>query len=107
MSADSPAPARAGWLVVAGLLLLQLLLFRQLVLREIVPAVPWGCDQTSYLHLTYVTYEAMLDGGLWHGLRQGWKAAPPAGALMHLQGASLMLVLGPGRLTALLPHFLY
>jgi hypothetical protein len=105
--AARPAPHRAGWLLVGLLLLVQFALFRQMVLREIAPTLPYAYDQTSYLALAYDTYETMLDRGPAAGLTEGLAQPVPAGCLMHVQAAVTFLLLGPSRFAALLPHFLY
>src|SRR5215204_5514131 len=101
------SPHRGGWLIVALLLLIQFGLFRQVALREIAPRVPMGYDQITYLGCAYRGYEAILKSGLWEGTFAVQNHLPATGCLMPIQAIGFFLVLGPGRLVALLPHFLY
>jgi hypothetical protein len=121
-----------GWILIAVLLLVEYGLFRQFAEREVAWAYPANHDQTVFLSQTYETYETILDQGLWAGLWHGFNvlgpqntlahlqaslrensSPPPAarrsatGALIHIQGALLFLMLGPSRLSALTLNFLY
>lgn len=103
-----PTPHRAGWAFVALLLLAQFFVFRTVVLREAAPFVPVAFDQTGYLDRAYRAHEKLLaEEPSPRGVRDALREAPTTGALMHCQALACFLLLGPGRLTALLPHFLY
>jgi hypothetical protein len=98
---------RAGWLLVGLLLVLEYGLFRQYAEREVVWGYPGGYDQTSYLVLSYQTFEQIRDQGLRQGLRSGILRPIANGMMLHVQGSVLYLLLGPSRLSALTLNFLY
>jgi hypothetical protein len=99
--------AYLAWAGVAAALLLQLALFRQYALREVVWAYPASHDQTYYLTIAYDTYEHILHDGLKDGVIWGLRLPSPTGMLLHVQAAVLSLFVGPGRLSALTVNFLY
>ena len=105
--AQPPAasPSRAGWAVLALLLVLEWALFSQYARREIVWAYPACSDQTVYLGEAYETYQAVLDRGLVAGLWEGVRRRTPQGMLLRPEAALLFLLTGPSRLSALSLNF--
>jgi hypothetical protein len=99
------APSRAGWLVLAVLLVLEWGLFSQYVRREIAWAYPTSYDQTVYLAQAYESYQAVLDRGLVAGLWDGVSRRTPQGMLLRPEAALLFLLTGPSRLSALSLNF--
>ncbi len=104
----TPLPsARWPWLLLTGLLLVQFLLFRQFVEREIAWMMPRSFDQSAYLLHSYQTYEVMVERGLWKGLETGLRQPVPNGLLLHVQGALMHFLFGPSRMSALSLNFVY
>src|SRR5690349_9860924 len=110
-TSPTAAPARLPWrpLLAAGLLALLLVgqyaLFRHYAQREIVWAYPDHFDQAVYLGQSYTLYEEMRVHGVWPTLRQQLDAVRPTGVLFPVEGSLFLLLLGPGRLSALTMHF--
>ncbi len=106
-----PAPARrpawVGWLGVGLLLVIEYVLFRGYVHREVEWAYPAAWDQCVYLSHSYQTYEIMQQGGLWLGIKHGASIPFANGLMLHLQASLFFQVLGPSRLSALTLNFLY
>ena len=108
-----PSPAdlrrrnRACWTLVALLLLLQGVLFRQYALREVVWLFPRYFDQAVYLDLSFHSYESMLAEGFLPGLGRSLALPVANGMLLHSQAAVLYLFVGPSRLAALALLFAY
>jgi hypothetical protein len=94
-----------GWLAIVILLLVQWGLFRQHAAREIVWAYPTSYDQSTYLNLSYESYERILTHGWLTGLWDSARTPIPNGVLIHLQAAVLFLLIGPSRLSALTLNF--
>ena len=96
-----------GLAVILVLLAIQGAFFLRHVRRDIAPIYPFAFDQSAYLTLSYRIHEQMCSQGWQHGLCEGLKAPVPNGMLLHTQAAALHSILGPSRLTALLPNFAY
>jgi hypothetical protein len=96
---------RTAWIGLVVALLVQLLLFRQFCLREIVPVFPRAFDQTSYLGLAYDLHETIRDRGLLHGLASVRHINAPQGILLEVEAGLAQFVEGPGRLAALDVNF--
>jgi hypothetical protein len=86
-------------------LLLEFLLFRSFVIRELIPAYPPNFDQTFYLSRAYTVHEALLN----HDLQlMGTKLKElPQGFFVPLQAAVFFLFTHASRLNALSLNFLY
>jgi hypothetical protein len=106
---DPPARRFAplsGWLLVAGLIAIEFLLFRHFLLREVVWAYSPDFDQAAYLRQAYELYEQIRAAGLWRGLAHQPQA--PQGAFLQLQAALLFTLLGhASRFIALSLNFFY
>jgi hypothetical protein len=103
----SPWGSARGWLLLAVLLAFELAMFRQFVLSELSWAIPLYADQTAYLSQSYEGYERMRGQGLLGGLGVTLGTEVESGMLVQVEASLLFLVLGPGRLTALLLNFLH
>jgi hypothetical protein len=99
--------SRLGWVVMIVLLLIQAILFCRYVQREVAPIFPTGYDQSTYLTYSYQIHEDIRSNGLLHGLCYGLNAPVANGVLLHLQAALIYSLIGPSRLSALLPNFVY
>jgi hypothetical protein len=94
-----------GWCLVAGLIVLQFVLFRRHVLREVAWAYPDHYDQAYYLHQLYTLHERMRAVGCWHALVEHLATPRPQGILFPVPGALLCLLVGSSRLAALSANF--
>lgn len=95
-----------GWLAMAGLVLLEWILFRRFLLREVVWAYPPDFDQAAYLRQAYELYERIRTAGVWQGITHQPDA--PQGAFLQLQAALLFDLLGhASRFIALSLNFFY
>jgi hypothetical protein len=110
----APRPASAGspgdrlaWGAVAGLLLLQYLLFCGHVRGEIAPFYPRMFDQSGYLSATYGLHEAVRDQGLAAVPALAWQRRLPQSLLFTCEAALFLFVAGPSRLGALSFVFLH
>lgn len=97
--------AALGWCLVAGLIVLQFVLFRRHAAREVAWAYPDHYDQAYYLHQVYTLYERMRAAGWWHGLVEHLTTPRPQGTLFPVPAALLFLLVGPSRLAALSVNF--
>jgi hypothetical protein len=90
---------------MAGLILVEFLLFRHYLHREVVWAYPQYTDQVAYLSQAYETYESMKSRGIVRAIA----AQPPIaqGALMPVQAGLFFFVAGPSRQSALDLNFIY
>ena len=96
-----------GWVIVALLLVLQWAMFVRFTHRELLGAYPTGHDQAVYLSQTYEVFDFIAKEGLSDGVRHGLFMRLPQGTMLHVQGALLMLLGGPNRVTALSLNFIY
>jgi hypothetical protein len=92
-------PGWAGWSLVGALLLIEFLLFRHYLHREVLWAYPPNTDQVGYLSEAYDTYESMKSRGIVRALEA--LAPIPQGALMRVQAGVFFLVAGASRESAL------
>jgi hypothetical protein len=104
------AKSKYTWFVL-GIVLLQWLLFRSYVLREIAWAYPTNSDQLTYLRRSYEGYESLLASNtisqgisLWIG---SVAKNSPYGIMLPIQASLLFLLFGASRLTALSLNFIY
>ena len=106
VGAESEQGTRATSLVL-GITLTVLLVYEGVLLfnfvaSNIAPYFPRAYDQAVYLTDSYRIYENMRTLGLREGLVQSFPRLPPAGMLIEPLAAVTYVVLGPGRLSALL-----
>lgn len=95
-----------GWIVLVGILLIEWVLFRRFLLREVVWAYPPDFDQSAYLRQAYELYEQIRTAGVWQGIIHQPDA--PQGAFLQLQAALLFKLLGhASRFIALSLNFFY
>ncbi len=87
------------------LVICQGLLFWHFCATQIVPAFPRGYDQTAYLGISYDMYEAFHVGGVQAGLAEIGKLTAPQGILLEIEAGLAQVMLGPGRMPALLLNF--
>ena len=96
----------SGWLLVAGLIAIEFLLFRRFLLREVVWAYSPDFDQAAYLRQAYELYEQIRTAGLWQAIAHQPQA--PQGAFLQLQAALLFKLVGhASRFIALSLNFFY
>src|ERR1700726_3226114 len=81
-----------GWAAVGALLLIEFLLFRRFLLREVVWAYPPNTDQVAYLQQSYEQYDRLRTHALWDAITHQPDA--PQGTLLQLQAAILFDALG-------------
>ena len=86
---------------------LQYLLFREFVLREVALAYPGHHDQSGYLLKAYSLYEDIRKMGVIRGLWEGFRRPNPTGVMLQAQTALWFLFSGPSRLSALTINFFY
>src|ERR1700728_275146 len=94
---QSPWVARRGlaWVIIAGMAIVEYLLFAHIACREVTWFVPTAYDQCAYLSHTYDVYQKCQSEGLLPGLWYGLSLPIPNGALFHVMAALLCLVIGP------------
>jgi hypothetical protein len=100
---------RDGWvsaLVLAGVVLVQWILFAAYVRREIAPFYPGYWDQAVLLVGDYEAWEQARAGGLPSALRTIATGDHPTGLALPLAGLVSFSIGGAGRLAALAPNFL-
>jgi len=88
-----------------ALIVLEFILFRSYVLKNITDFYPSSFDQTSYLLLTYRIYESIQQQGVVPGILHS--EVLPTGIFFPIQAALFYVLFGASRLSALLPNFLY
>ncbi|MEO8586707.1 MAG: hypothetical protein ABI584_11140 [Acidobacteriota bacterium] len=96
----------ARGLFLAVLLCVEFVLFRGFVAREIAPQPPRNHDQSVYLREAYRIYRQASDEGVGTALSAAVARSGPTGLLYPIEGASLCLVAGPSRASALSVNFL-
>lgn len=96
---------RKSYLLLLLLIVLEYLLFRNHVLRELVWGYPQHFDQTLYLSGSYFIYEEFLH----HDLQSifSFLRNIPQGILLQCEGALFFLLAGASRFSALTINFLY
>ena len=99
--------SRQAWALIAALIVIQFLLFRQHAIRELLWAYPAHHDQVKFLHNSLEVYFKMLDSGFWSGVVLQLLHSPPSSFLLSLQGAVIFFLFGPQRLNALTLVFAY
>lgn len=97
----------AAWTAIGLLILVQYLLFRQYVVRELVWAYPAHHDQSNFLQDALTYYQNMLDQGFWRGLWSGFESPRVSSVMLPIQGALVFYFFGPDRLHALTLVFAY
>lgn len=97
---------KTGWIILAFLLLIQLLSFHQLVVRDIEGLYPFSYDQTVYLTNAYESFETMRNDGILTGLHSAlFTPGRPTGVLLQGEASIIYLFLGASRSTSLLVLF--
>ncbi len=99
--------SRRAWALIAALIVIQFLLFRQHAIREILWAYPAHHDQVKFLHESQEIYFKMLDSGFWSGILFQLQHPLPSSFLLSLQGAVIFFLFGPQRFNALSLVFAY
>lgn len=95
----------AIYFVLSSMLILEYLLFRNYVLRELAWGYPQHFDQTVYLSESYYLYEKILAGE-WAAVFAFLQNAS-TGILLQLERAVFFLFFGASRLSALTVNFIY
>ena len=106
-SPDELRKSRLAWLAIAILILVQFSLFRQQVVREILPTYPAYYDQARFLQLAQETYQSMMTRGFWSGLFASLNRPQPASFMLPIQGGLAYYIFGPHRFNALALTFAY
>jgi hypothetical protein len=104
---DQDFYSRRAWAGVAFLILIQFLLFRQQLIREILWSYPANHDQVNFLYQCQGIYSKMLESGFWTGLLGGLVQSPPSSFMLPLQGSLIFYLFGPNRIHALTLVFAY
>lgn len=93
------------WLGFSLIAFLEFVFFRTHVLKNISFLYPTNFDQSSYLPLSYRTFENIKQFGFWMGVKKSEHLA--TGLLFPIQAAFFYSLFGASRLVALLPNFIY
>ena len=93
------------WLLIAGMMLFEFLLFRTYALREIVEYYPVGYDQSTYLLRAYSLYEKILNNQINFSSAKAYFLATTI--ISCFQSALFFLFVGASRFNALLLNFIY
>lgn len=93
------------WYLIGFICIAEFFLFKSYVLRNITHFYPVGFDQINYLLLSYRIHELLEQQGILSGLLHAETFSN--GILFPIQAALFHWVLGPSRLSALLPNILY
>lgn len=100
------------WLIFAGLIIFEYLLFRSYVLREIAPYYPTNSDQTIVLSNSYLLFESILNTGFFESFKNlytllnlHWNTGITV--IFPGQAAIFFLLFGASRLSALSINFIY
>ena len=96
-----------AWILIAALILLQFLLFRQQLVREILWSYPANHDQVNFLQLSQETQHHMLTDGFWKGVGVTLRSPKPSSFMLPIQGGLVYYFLGPQRINALMLVFAY
>lgn len=94
------------WLVVLSFIILEYVLFRSYVLREITGYYPANFDQANYLFHSYSVFENIQQHGLIDTLQRGYGRLATS-TLFNFQTACFFLISGASRLSALSINFLF
>lgn len=96
-----------GWFVFLTLIVIEYVIFRAYVLREVAPYYPTGYDQSAYLSSAYWQYELLKKQGVIVWLRQSLIQSSATGILMPIQSVLFFLFFGASRLSALSINFIF
>jgi len=96
---------RWSLLTLAAIMVLQILLFRSFVKREVAPDVVLKGDPTWYTFFAYDTRDALARGD-WARLKRR-AAGSPWGMMLFLQSGVVQLLLGSSRATVLSLNLIY
>lgn len=94
-------------LLFCVLAVMQYLLFRTMIEREIAWVYPFSHDQVKYLISAHQLYEHALTHGFVEALQRGLATITPNGLLLPIHGMIAFLLGGPTRLSALTVNFVY
>src|SRR3990167_5131764 len=86
-------------------ILLEFILFKLYVMRNVAFFYPVGFDQTGYLLVSYKLYENIKQYGFFQGLLNSEMIS--TGFLFPLQSLFFYLLFGASRFIALVPNFIY
>ncbi len=107
VSGDKSGPPRFTGAGLVAILLVEAALFFWRASREIVPFYPRRFDQSTYLSLTYETFERCRSAGLAAGISELLSRGVPNGFLLPVEAVALFQVTGASRLPALSLNFLH
>ncbi len=99
--------SRQAWALIAALILIQFLLFRQNAIREVLWAYPAHHDQVNFLRNSLEVYFKMLDSGFWSGVVLQLQHSLPSSFLLPIEGSVIFFLFGPQRFNALSLVFAY
>jgi hypothetical protein len=94
------------WLVLASVIVLQYVLFKSYLYRDIIGFYPTNHDQAVFLPLTYEIFESMKHGDVFKAMMR-MISALPTGIFFPVNALLSFLVTEPARFGALLPNFAY
>lgn len=98
--------SRSGWFVIAGLLLIELVSFHRMVIRDVEGLYPFSFDQGVYLMQAYEAFETIRTDGISAGLRNAlFSPGRPTGVLVQGEAALAYVLFGASRTTSLLVLF--
>lgn len=103
---NNPANHLFFWLSIIGLMLIEFILFRIYVTRELVLFYPNNFDQAGYLAQSYIQYENTLSEGLLTQFKNGSFGLATSFTFI-LQTVIAFMLFGASRFTALAIGFIY
>ena len=101
MSPPRPVSLRWLWLLAAGLMLVEFLVFDRMTSRHHASVYPRWSDQIQYLSESYYSYDELKSHGWWHGLAYACTNPAAQGTLHDIVAVVAFGLFGPSRALAL------